>query len=128
MSTASAHCWRGRPARAGTCGVADMAHSRTSAAWRRQAPDQRAGRTALGTQRNVLAAAGGLEPIENGQALGEIEGLVGKVAQAVFRGGRAREQVPLRIAAAELAQLLELRAAPPALSAHPPPRGGGHGA
>ena len=71
-----------------------------------------------GAQRKLLAAAGGLEPIENRQALGEIEGLVGEVARHASAGGRAREQVPLRIAAAELTQLLQLRPALDAFGDH----------
>src|SRR5579862_4170017 len=93
MSTASAHCWRGA--------LGSMAHSRTSDA------------SALldDAQRPRVLGTGGFQYLEHRQALGEIERLAGQEAPAVLGRDRTGEEVPLRVGAAERAQLLELRPA-----------------
>src|SRR4029077_1744133 len=94
MSTPSAHC--GELSARG-----DMAHSRTSGA-------SRAAASGLPQYAELIPAAGGFQPIERGQALGEIERLPQKARPALRGRRRPGKEIPLCIGAAELAQLLEL--------------------
>src|SRR6516165_7117840 len=111
MSTASAHCWRGRVSR-GAWALGGMAHSRTSAndfgrcggAGECCVPDSSGSRP----HRHLLAAGGSLEVLDYRQALGEIERLAVQIAQAVLCRGGAGKEITLCVGAAELAQLLEL--------------------
>src|ERR1700720_1311668 len=107
MSTASAHCGELSRSR-------DMAHSRTS----RKGSDRRrafrkgaapTGASDSGAQyAELVPTAGGFQPVERRPGRGEIERLPGQVARAVLRRRRPGKEIPLRISAAELAQLLEL--------------------
>src|ERR1700694_3511937 len=104
MSTASAH-WGELSA------LCDMAHSRTSrkGADRRSALREGAAPSDSGAQyAEVVPTAGGFQPVERRPGLGEVERLPGQVARAVLCRRRPGKQIPLRISAAELAQLLEL--------------------
>src|SRR5438094_7598300 len=93
-----------------------MAHSRTSGAPRAVAA---ASGERLGLQRpEAVAAAGGFQRVEHRQPRGEIEGLAVEILAAVLRRRRAGEEKPLRVGAAELAQLLELLPALDALGHH----------
>src|SRR4029077_9471343 len=56
----------------------------------------------------LVPTAGGFQAVECRPGRGEIERLPGQVARAVLRRRRPGKQIPLRITAAELAQLLEL--------------------
>ena len=54
-------------------------------------------RGALGPKRVDILGAARLQPVDDRQALREIERLSGKEAAAVIRRGRLREEVPLRV-------------------------------
>src|SRR5260370_722907 len=105
MSTASAHCWCDFPVRPG--GALGAARHGPFSHVRKGRGSRTALRTLGAQYAEVVAAAGGFQPIERRPAR-EIERLPGQVTRAVLRRRRAGKEVSLRVGATELAQLLEL--------------------
>src|SRR5256886_3799739 len=98
MSTASAHCWCAFPSDRGELsGLRDMAHSRTSRKGAARAGAARYAPCASGLQyAELIPAAGGFQPLERPQGLGEIDRLPGEVLRAVLRRRRPGNEKPLR--------------------------------